>query len=346
MGSPRRTTGDINILAMLDGQAPGRRLRAVPAAFWYGAAGVFACSLLATLAWLVRDGASAPDAGRDGAAQASLHHDAADRAPAAPAVPLDTAARGAGATAARDAHAAGAQDAVLIVTQLDGNPESRDGVPVTLPGMRTVPAAGASAVQVSAAEASAAQVSAAQVSAAGASAPATAPPPVPVPASPAIPGHAAASGLSATAPAHGAVIVDLPQPAQAAVPPLTESATAGGVPAHAATGMAAAHAQPAAGRPAPTRTAQTAPPARTQTGSRPVPARAPSLAHTEPTPTPTRQKRGSAAPRPASPAAVDTDVAVISAILQHTGARNEATDTARTAACTDRPCATHMPSRQ
>jgi hypothetical protein len=167
---------------------------------------------------------------------------------------------------------------------------------------------------------------------------------VPVPAPPAIPGDAAATGLSATAPAHGAVIVDLPQPAPAAVPPVTESATAGGVPAHAATGMAVAHAQPAAGRPAPTRTAQAAPPARTQPGSRPVPARAPSLAHAEPTPT--RQKRGSAATRPASPAAVDTDVAVISAILQHTGARNEATDAARTAPCTDKPCATHMPSRQ
>jgi len=53
MSSSRRATGDINILALLDGQSRGRRFRARPVV-WYGAAGVLACSLLVALAWLVR----------------------------------------------------------------------------------------------------------------------------------------------------------------------------------------------------------------------------------------------------------------------------------------------------
>jgi hypothetical protein len=311
MGSSRRTTGDINILAMLDGQVPGRRLRAVPAAFRYGAAGVLACSLLATLAWLVRDDTPAPGAGRDGAAQASLHHDAASRDSVAIGVPTDTAAQsaGAGAVATREAHAAGGQDAAVIVMQRGGNPQARDSIPVAVPAMRTVTAPEAPTAE------------------------------APAP----LPGQAAASGLSATTPTRGAVIIDVPQPAPAAVPPAAQAATPV-VPAQAAAGMAGAHAQPAGGHHAPARTAQTAPPTRPQPGSQRMPARAPSLAHTEPMPS--RQKRGAAATRPASPAAVDTDVAVISAILEHTGARNEAAGAAPTSLCTDRPCATHMPSRQ
>jgi hypothetical protein len=37
---------------------------------------------------------------------------------------------------------------------------------------------------------------------------------------------------------------------------------------------------------------------------------------------------------------------VISAILQHTGTRNEAADTAGTPACADKSCGAHLPSRQ
>ena len=66
-----------------------------------------------------------------------------------------------------------------------------------------------------------------------------------------------------------------------------------------------------------------------------------SLAHADPA---LRQKR--AATRVPSSAAVDTDVALISAILQHTGTRNEAADGAGTAPCADKSCSPRLPSRQ
>jgi hypothetical protein len=48
-----------------------------------------------------------------------------------------------------------------------------------------------------------------------------------------------------------------------------------------------------------------------------------------------------------STAPVDTDVALISAILQHTGAPHEAaSDGAVTPSCADKSCGPHMPSRQ
>jgi hypothetical protein len=61
MSSSHRTNGEINILAMLDGHRPGRRLFARPAVLWYGAAGVAACSLLVVLAWIVRGETPARD---------------------------------------------------------------------------------------------------------------------------------------------------------------------------------------------------------------------------------------------------------------------------------------------
>ncbi|MCS0582705.1 hypothetical protein NX784_14015 [Massilia pinisoli] len=73
MSSSRRATGDINILALLDGQARGRRFRARPV-FWYGTAGVLACSLLVALAWLVRN--ATPPRHKDTAgANASVAHE-------------------------------------------------------------------------------------------------------------------------------------------------------------------------------------------------------------------------------------------------------------------------------
>ena len=105
MSSTRRPGGDINILAMLDGQTPGRRLRALPAVFWYGAAGVVACSLLVVLAWLVRGAAPARDTQAAGAAQVALRPGTARPGTAA-------ATRGA----------------------------ARDGMSVTVPSMHTAPA--------------------------------------------------------------------------------------------------------------------------------------------------------------------------------------------------------------
>jgi len=232
MSSSRRTTGEINILAMLDGQTPGRRFRAVPRALWYGAAGVLACSLLAALAWLVRGGTPARDA-----------------APAA----------------SRDAGTAS-------VLHADGD-----------------------------------------------------------------------------AP-RGALIVDVAQPAPAMAPAPAAVPTASATPPHPAAGVEPARSRPDAARQTTTHatahaTAPAAPSARTQPANRTMPPHAPSLAHAGPAPS--HQKRGASASRTTPPAAaVDTDVAVISAILQHAGTRNEAADAADTPACADGTCGSRLPSRQ
>jgi hypothetical protein len=58
MSASRRTSGEVNILAMLDGlgsRPRGRRIR-----LWYGAGGMLACALAGVLAWTVR--APAPEA--------------------------------------------------------------------------------------------------------------------------------------------------------------------------------------------------------------------------------------------------------------------------------------------
>lgn len=254
MSPSRRTTGDINILAMLDGQAPGRRLRVLPAAFRYGAAGVLACSLLATLVWLVQDDTPARAAG--------------------------PAARPAGATAPRDTQPARTHDVELIVTQRDDLLPASDSMSVSVPGTRTAPAR-----------------------------------------------TAASPALRGTAATRGAVIIDMPQPAPAVATAIAAT------PAHDAAGTAATDVQPAPDGHATTRTTAQATPL----------ARAP-LARTGPTTA--HQKRGAAASRTVPPSAVDRDVAVISAILQHTASRNETADTAPAPACPDKSCATRMPSRQ
>jgi hypothetical protein len=62
MSPSRRASGDIPILAMLEGRASGRRILARPRLLWYGAGGVLACALLAVLASLVRGPAPERDA--------------------------------------------------------------------------------------------------------------------------------------------------------------------------------------------------------------------------------------------------------------------------------------------
>ena len=271
MSSSRRTTGDINILAMLDGQASGRRPRVLPAALRYGAAGVLACSLVATLVWLVQDEAPARDAGKDDAARASLHAGTAGPG-----------ARPAGATALRDTQPASTHEVQLVVTQRDDLFPAGDSMPASVPGKGTAPAAETSA----------------------SAAPGRVVPPLPV-----------------NATTRGAVIIDMQQPATTA-------------PAHAtAEGHATTHT-----------TAQAAPPARMPAGSQKTPARTPTLART--VATTSHQKRGTAASGTASPSTVDRDVAVISAILQHTATHSEAADTASAPGCPDKSCATRMPSRQ
>jgi hypothetical protein len=221
MSSSRRTNGEINILAMLDGHAPGRRIFARPAVLWYGAAGAAACSLLVVLAWLVRGETPARDTATAGAAQITQHPPA-------------------GSAAATYA--------------------ARDSIQVAVPSMHTT--------------------------------------------------LAEETPLPATT--RGAVIVDVAPPTPAVIPAPAVAAA----PAH-----AGAH----------------------HTQARPQASRStPSLAHADPAP---RQKRTAYRTTPSS-ASVDTDVALISAILQHTGTRNEATDAAGTAACADKSCNPRLPSRQ
>jgi len=227
MSSSRRGTGEINILAMLDGRAPGRRLRAPPAVVWYGAGGVLACALLVGLAWLVRGATSTPGTGKADAAQAAA--------------------------------------------------------PPTQPS-RTVPAT---------------------------------------------PDRYAAPAAST----RGAVIIDLPPPAPAPA--------ASAVPVHAPPGAGTV-------RP-PSRHPLTHPatPAVPSTRPQPAPRTMPSQAQAHADPAAPRQKRSGGTSRTTPPSAtVDTDVALISAILQHTGTRNEAADGAGTAACADKSCGPRMPSRQ
>jgi hypothetical protein len=271
MSSSRRATGEINILAMLDGQPPGRRLRALPAIVWYGAAGALACSLLIALAWLVRGATPARDPGTAGPAQASMQPTQSTR-PVRPA----PGSRNAGDTGDT------------------GN--AHDTIPVDVPGLRATLAAES-------------------------------------------PGSVTApdtyASPAATAPARGAVIIDMPQPAAAASP---------GMPVHASAGTPTTmHTQPASRHPITRATMPAVPSAHPQPASRPMPSQA--LAHVDPAAP--RQKRATGTSRTLPPSASpDTDVALISAILQHTGTRNEAADGAGTAACADKSCNPRLPSRQ
>lgn len=257
MSPSRRAIGEINILAMLDGRAPGRRLLARPAVVRYGAAGVLACSLLVALAWLVRGTTPARDAGPAGPAQASTQSTQSTRS----------------VRPVPDGRDAG---------------DASDSIPIAVPGLRATLAAESPAST-------------------------TAP-------------DAYAS------PARGAVIIDLPQPAPA---------TAADVPAHAPADAGTTRA--AARHPTTQPATPAVPSARPQPAFRTDPSQA--LAHADPAPP--RQKRAAGTSRTTpSTASVDTDVALISAILQHTGTRSEAADGAGTAACADKPCGPRMPSRQ
>jgi hypothetical protein len=281
MSPSRRAIGEINILAMLDGQAPGRRLRTLPAVVRYGAAGVLACSLLVALAWLVRGAAPARDAGAADAAQASAQSSQSTQPiqPIRPIQPIQPTQSLRPAPGTRDA----------------GN--ARDILAVDVPSMRATLATDT---------------------------------PVSVPAPDMV------ASPDAAGPARGAVIIDLPQPAPAMTPAVTARAAAG-------TETTRAVARHAATRP----TTPAIPFMRPQPALRANSSQA--LAHADRTPP--RQKRTAGASRATPPsAAVDTDVAVISAILQHTGPRDNAgdgaADGAGAAACADKPCGPRMPPRQ
>lgn len=283
MSSSRRTSGEIHILAMLDGKATGplsRRFLALPAVFWYGAAGLGVCVVLATLAWLAHTLAPAP--GRDAGAAAAADAGAGAGEvtvhmipPASPSTSTSTSTPARHASAPLDA----ADHAVLVVT--DEPPSGSD-----------------------------------------------APPPL----------------------AHGATIVDLPQtsstpvvlPAIRTVP--TTPAPSTHLPdlrsASAAPGRAhGPHAASATIRPIraqpPARTAPHATALKTAAAHPPTPRRPPAT----PAGATPRSRRQ------AAPATVDTDVALISAIIQHTAPPPDPPEPGAATPCTARACGPRMPNR-
>lgn len=288
MSPARRSTGEINILAMLEGRAGGRRTRGRTALRWYGAGAVLACTLLAALAWLVC-GAPVRDASPSVMAAATPAVQAAPTPPGPPTARTPATALDVGALPnAREAREA------------DAMPEAKAARDVR----------GAHIVDL-------------------------------VP-----------SARAAAAPARPAVASSGPGGNVAAVDVLAANVAAVGVPATSLPAVGVRPARPAAASrhrapatvtaPAP-RLAALVAPGRPQPVSRAIPHAAPSLARTD---TPAgRHKRGPATVRAPSapPATVDTDVAVISAILQHAGA--DAADAAPTVACSDKPCGPRMPSR-
>lgn len=119
MSTPRRTSGEINILAMLDGQAGrSRRLLTLPVAWWYGGACLVACMLVGLLAWLARDAAGA----RPGAAALAT---------AAPATRPGSATPIAITLAAPDSVAAAILDS--IEPAIDAPPPAVVPVPIPVP---------------------------------------------------------------------------------------------------------------------------------------------------------------------------------------------------------------------
>lgn len=84
MSTSRRSAGDVNILAMLDGL--GSRSRARRPLLWYGIGGVLACGLIVTLVWLARARDDRPDASMATAAPPAIaiEHSPARAAPEPP----------------------------------------------------------------------------------------------------------------------------------------------------------------------------------------------------------------------------------------------------------------------
>lgn len=281
MSPSRRTSGDIHILAMLDGRAAGRRLLARPRLLWYGAGGVLACALLAVLACLVRSTTPAGDTAAPAVAAV---------APAVPAVrPVPPARMEQPSRTLRGSTSA---------LEAESAPDVRGAVAdLTPPGPAAPPAA---------------------VTATTAAARSSASVDLPV----------IRTGLDAAA--GSAHMPRVATSATSAVPAVPAPASAQARP------LPPRHARP---RPEPSQSArqyalQTPPPAHADAR----------LA---------RHKRSPAAARTPGqvPTNVDTDVALISAILQHAGtgsgngAGSDAADAAPAASCADRSCGPRMPSR-
>jgi hypothetical protein len=138
----------------------------------------------------------------------------------------------------------------------------------------------------------------------------------------------AREGPPAVAARAGATIVELPPPSEQEAPAPAVVAPIHALPQQQAGGRIALQAVPRD----PPRPAAHALAAK----AAPRASRAAMPAHADPSPS--RSRRQPAPAKPAAPA-VDTDVALITAIIQHASARQEAEE----AGCTDKPCAARKP---
>ena len=118
MSSSRRVSGEINILAMLDGQSGrplSRRFLAWPRVAWIGGAGALGCALLGGLVWLLHDPVGGGFEGR--AVHATLESRSAP--------PLEPADDGVSNPALRVAPALARGAAIVELAQPDGNDVAR-----------------------------------------------------------------------------------------------------------------------------------------------------------------------------------------------------------------------------
>ncbi|WP_296944911.1 hypothetical protein [uncultured Massilia sp.] len=367
MSSSRRANGEINILAMLDGRSGrplSRRGRALPAALWYASALLVACALVGTLAWLAHDGAAARYPGDDAAHAGGPHtggphagdpHAAAgatdgatdgavDARTGRPAAAPATAAAGAPADTSLEASLAAATQALAAdAARIDaaaGHGNTEDATDDRPAAGHNRPAAMA------------------MPSAMHATTPPTAPPTAPptVPAAPApVPGLVPASPPP---PQHAgrATVIDLapPQDRLAAtpglppVPPMPPVPSGSSMPRQVSAASAAAPGRDGFHPPPPGMPGAAGPGALVG-GARGAMGRTPATHRPAQPPmarsgVPARPRRPVATATPAP--AVDGDVALITAIIQHTNrAGGQDSQEAGGAACAERSCGPRMPDR-
>jgi hypothetical protein len=285
MSATRRAASETNILAMLDRQASAalpqrllRSARALPAMFWYSAAGVLVCGMVATLAWLARD--SGASTAVDTALAGSIAPAGARATEGATVLPAT----------ADLAHATGTAQAPVAAS-------APDPVPAPVPASVSTPLpdparkAGATIVNVA-------------------------------PAAPTSSAELAVQAPAAAVHRSPAPAAALPQRQQSGrITPRELQRDPQRLAAHATTARTATPRAPAQGK-----TAAGGP-------------RSAALAHT--TPANSSHSRRHPAPAKAATPTVDTDVALISAIIQHAATRQETEE----AACADRACGPRMPAK-
>jgi hypothetical protein len=139
MSSSRRNSGEIHILAMLDGQAgKPKRFPGLPRGAWYGAGGVLACVLLGTAAWLMHDQTGGGFEGRIAAGPPMVPLEIASETLPNPALQIDE-PRSHGA-AIVDLPASAPEEAAPALRPRSEAPDLHEGQPVALTRPAIAPA--------------------------------------------------------------------------------------------------------------------------------------------------------------------------------------------------------------